>query len=143
MFMPQPVEKIYYAGLDEGKIRGTKCSQCGAVEWPPMPTCNQCGSIDMEWCEIKGEAVMDDFYPCPLNLALASFESYFPYYWFVGRLVEGTGISGIVFGISKNNEEQLRLKLPLKLKPRLLQMVEFKTVAWEIAVEDLRDNGSS
>ena len=51
------VEKLYQ-NLEEGKITGRKCCSCGAVEFPPVYACNECGCWDMEWVEIDGEATM-------------------------------------------------------------------------------------
>ena len=45
------VEK-FYEGLEEGKFLGRKCTECGAVEFPPVYACNTCGCMDMEWVEI-------------------------------------------------------------------------------------------
>ena len=44
------VEK-FYEGLEEGKFLGRKCTECGAVEFPPVYACNTCGCMDMEWVE--------------------------------------------------------------------------------------------
>lgn len=49
------VEK-FYLGLEEGKILGRKCPECGNVEFPPVYACNACGSYETEWYEISGKA---------------------------------------------------------------------------------------
>ena len=134
MFMPQPVLKIYYDALEEGRILGIKCADCGHIQWPPMPTCNECGCLDGEWCEISGEAVMEDFTAVIDKQAYDPLLAYYPYHTFMGRLKEGMPISGIVFGIDAENEEVLRGKLPVKIKAKILPMDdEFKAVAWELA----------
>ena len=40
------VEK-FYQNLEEGKITGRKCCSCGAVEFPPVYACNECGCWDI------------------------------------------------------------------------------------------------
>lgn len=130
--MPQPVLKIFYDGLDEGKILGTKCPICGTVEWPPLPTCNECGSLDMEWIEIKGEAIVEDFYAMTEHRTPEYFSAFVPLHFIVGRLSEGTPISGLLSGIHEEKEEDYRQRLPFKARAKLLQLNGFKTVAWEI-----------
>ncbi|MDL2248091.1 zinc ribbon domain-containing protein [Tyzzerella sp. OttesenSCG-928-J15] len=130
--MPQRVLKTYYDSLENNKIMATKCPSCGQVEWPPMPTCNNCGSIDMEWITIKGEAIIDDIQPVSEAMSFGLVEKYWPYYLMVGRLAEGTDISGMVFGITEENEADVRAKLPCSAKAELLELEGFKTVAWRI-----------
>jgi hypothetical protein len=52
-----PVTKVekYWKGLEEGKIYGTECKNCGAKYSPPQADCSVCYSSDMEWIEISGE----------------------------------------------------------------------------------------
>ena len=54
----EKVVKTFYDKLEEGKIMGRKCPECGAVEFPPVYACNTCGSYETEWVEISGNAVM-------------------------------------------------------------------------------------
>ena len=130
--MPQRILKTYYEALEEGKIMATKCSGCGCIEWPPVPACNNCGSIDMTWIEVKGEAIVDDIQPANLNMTFGPVKKYWPYYFFVGRLVEGTDIGGILLGVTEENEAEIRAKLPLRVKAAFLQHDGFKSVAWRI-----------
>ena len=133
MFMPQRVLKTYYESLDQGKIKATKCPSCDAIEWPPLPTCNNCGSINMEWTEVKGEAIVDDIQPANRAMTFGPVTKYWPYCFFVGRLVEGTDIGGLLLGVTEENEAEIRAKLPLRVKAELLQHEGFKSVAWRIA----------
>ena len=132
MFMPQPVLKTYYDSLEKGDILATKCPKCGNVEWPPLPTCNQCGSIDMEWIKIAGEAIVEDIQPTNEAMTFGLTKQYWPYHLFVGRLAEGTAISGMLFGVEQGKEEEICQKLPLKAKAELLELTGFKTVAWRL-----------
>ena len=56
-----PVTKVeqYWKGLEEGKIYGTVCKNCGAKYSPPQADCSECYSSDMEWVEIGGEGVVE------------------------------------------------------------------------------------
>ena len=76
------VEK-FYQNLEEGKITGRKCCACGAVEFPPVYACNECGCWDMEWVEIDGEATMHSIV---LPAALSSKPDYKSLGKYRGRL---------------------------------------------------------
>ena len=52
------IVKTFYDKLEEGKIMGRKCPECGAVEFPPVYACNTCGCMETEWYEISGKGVM-------------------------------------------------------------------------------------
>lgn len=135
MFMPQRVMKTFYDSLEEGKILGLKCPKCGFVAYPPVPTCDECGSIDMEWVEIKQEAIVDGFEWVLPHQAPPLVKHLYPYVIATGRLEEGTPISMILFGIDEENKEKMRSRLPFKAKAELVQYENVKGVAWR-AVEE-------
>jgi hypothetical protein len=132
MFMPQTVLKTYYDGLEEGKILGLKCPKCGNVEWPPVPTCNECGSTDMDWVEIQGKVTVESFQPVTPAIVVGPVRNFLPWYLFEGRLAEGTPVSGMLFGVTEENEQELRAKLPFAASAKLLQLDGFKTVGWQV-----------
>lgn len=40
--------------LDQGKVMGTRCKECGLAFFPPRADCHNCFSSDMEWFEVSG-----------------------------------------------------------------------------------------
>ena len=40
--------------LEEGKVMGTKCNDCGDVFFPARADCYHCLSSNMEWFEVSG-----------------------------------------------------------------------------------------
>ena len=56
----RPIVKPYYDGLKEGKILGMKCTDCGDVNFPPLPSCQACGGYHTEWVEMPHEIVIDE-----------------------------------------------------------------------------------
>lgn len=52
----EPITYKWYDYLRQGKIMGLRCKECGTYEFPPVPVCNNCSSMDMEWTEMSGEA---------------------------------------------------------------------------------------
>jgi len=63
--------------LEEGKVKGTKCKECGAVFFPPRADCYQCLSSDMEWFEVTGAGKLLSF--TKLEYAPSGFEEDIPY----------------------------------------------------------------
>jgi len=44
----------YYEGLKNNKLLGLRCKNCGQITCPPLPTCQWCGSSDLEKTELSG-----------------------------------------------------------------------------------------
>lgn len=65
MYQLRPILKTYYDALEEGKVLGLECQDCGHVVWRPVPTCQQCGGTNQEWCEMGGEALVDEIISAP------------------------------------------------------------------------------
>ena len=63
--------------LDEGKVAGTKCKNCGKTYFPPRADCSNCLSSDMEWFEIPGPGKLISF--STLIYAPTGFEDDLPY----------------------------------------------------------------
>jgi uncharacterized OB-fold protein len=53
-----PVIKEWYGYLNQGKLMGMKCRDCGAIEFPPVAVCDHCGGLHMEWTEIDPEGTV-------------------------------------------------------------------------------------
>jgi uncharacterized OB-fold protein len=45
----------FVSQLEEGKVMGTKCTECDAVYFPPRADCAKCLSSNMEWFEVAGK----------------------------------------------------------------------------------------
>ncbi|MDY7102250.1 MAG: zinc ribbon domain-containing protein [Actinomycetota bacterium] len=57
----EPHVKRWYDDLAEGRFTGKRCNRCGAVEFPPVPVCNECSSTDLEFIEVDGTGTMVSF----------------------------------------------------------------------------------
>ena len=129
------VEK-FYLGLEEGKILGRKCPECGNVEFPPVYACNACGSYETEWYEISGKAKLH-------SIVLPAALSSKPEYKKMGKfaygeveLEEGTRLNAVVRGISKKNGAELTEKLPLNIHASIIERDGgFKTVVFDLDEE--------
>lgn len=40
--------------LEQGKVMGTRCKDCGLVFFPPRADCHQCLKSHVEWFEVSG-----------------------------------------------------------------------------------------
>lgn len=125
------VVKKWYDSLEEGKILAAKCVRCGAVEFPPLYSCNSCGAHDMEWIEISGNAKLNSF------VVNGPMEPDYGEPYSIGyvELEEGTLLNAIVFGVFKRNMKAVGESLPACLKAEIWQRDGYKTVAFRLAEE--------
>lgn len=128
------VEK-FYEGLEEGKFLGRKCTECGAVEFPPVYACNTCGCMDMEWVEISGKAVMK-------SIVMPAALSSKPEYSQMGQIAygevqieEGVSFNAVVKGINKKKRKELLDKLPVPVHAEIFQRDGYKTVVFALDEE--------
>lgn len=116
----EPIIKRWYEHMNEGKLMGMKCADCGSYEFPPVPVCNNCGSFNMDWAEVSGEG---ELFAYNLNAT-----GIFPYSTDVSvsgycTLKEGMNFIGVIDGCGVADQpalfEKLKAnggKLPIKLK---------------------------
>lgn len=124
------IVKTYYDNLEEGKITGRKCKDCGATEFPPVLACNTCGSTEMEWIEISGNAKMTSIIlPNPIS-ARAENSDLLPYCFSAVELEEGAGVNGIVRGVTRKNKAEIEANLPVDVQAEISQRDGFKTVVF-------------
>jgi len=48
----------FVTNLEQGKVMGTKCRDCGMTYFPPKMDCPNCLSSNVEWFEITGPATL-------------------------------------------------------------------------------------
>lgn len=63
--------------LEEGKVMGTRCKDCGLVFFPPRADCYQCLAGNMEWFEIAGTGTLVTY--SKLEYAPVGFQEDVPY----------------------------------------------------------------
>ncbi len=135
MIKLEPIVKKWYEALDNDKMMGYACQECGAMEFPPVYCCNACSSTDMAWKEISGEAEMLDFVLTgpiaanPMNKALM------PYCLASVKLAEGPSFYALVAGVSKDNKKELNEKLPVPVRAEILQREGFRTIVFRLVTE--------
>lgn len=63
--------------LDQGKVMGTQCKNCGLVFFPPRADCYQCLAGAMEWFEVSGTGKLITY--SKLEYAPIGFDDDLPY----------------------------------------------------------------
>jgi hypothetical protein len=63
--------------LEDGRLMGTKCKQCGLYFFPPRAHCYKCLSSNLEWFEVTGEGRLVTY--STLQYAPAGFQEDLPY----------------------------------------------------------------
>ena len=63
--------------LDQNKVMGTRCVDCGMVFFPPRADCYKCLASNMEWFEIEGTGKLITY--SKLKFAPVGFEDDLPY----------------------------------------------------------------
>ncbi|MCF0127739.1 MAG: hypothetical protein HUJ70_04175 [Pseudobutyrivibrio sp.] len=131
------LEKIvqpFYEALEEGKIMGRKCPECGNVEFPPVYACNECGCTHTDWYQISGKAKMKSIVlPAPLS-SKPEYKELGKFAYGEIELEEGSCFNGVVLGISKKNRAELSEKLPIPVTAKIVDAPggQVKTVVFEL-----------
>ena len=63
--------------MEQGRVSGTRCKDCGLVFFPPRSDCYQCLSSNMEWFEVSGKGKLITY--SKLEYAPVGFENDLPY----------------------------------------------------------------
>ena len=63
--------------LEQGKLSGTRCKDCGLIFFPPRADCHQCLTSNMEWFDLSGTGKLVTY--SKLEYAPVGFENDLPY----------------------------------------------------------------
>ena len=132
----EPITATFYAALEEGRIMGRRCPKCGHIEFPPYIACNDCGNFETEWVDLtEAPAQATGLVPPSMLFGDPELNERYPdNYCYATVQVEGADeYNTCVLNISRERLEELRLRLPVPVKPVILQHDGYKMVFWEIA----------
>lgn len=124
------IVKRFYDSLEEGKVEGRRCKDCGAVEFPPVIACNACGSTNVEWFETSGQAKMTTFFMPGMMTAQPQNKDLEPYCYGVVELEGGAPFNTLVCGVTNENKDEIDLPAPVKVK--IVQRDGFKAIVYEL-----------
>ncbi len=127
------VVKKYYDELENGKIIACKCNKCGHVEFPPRIICNECGSDDLDVIEISGKGQALDCWTTGFATTNPDFKAVGDYGLGVVQIEEGESINAIIFGVTRENVEELRASVPFPVTACIVQRTGgYKAVAFKL-----------
>jgi len=110
----EPIVKKWYEALEENKLMGMLCKSCGHYEFPPVPICNECGSVDVEWVEMSGYGTMTS---CSVSMVpMAPYEDRGQLVAGFVELKEGPAFISWLVGIEEDEKEGIPARLPLEVE---------------------------
>lgn len=107
----EPVVKRFYDGVAEGKLWGRKCTECGAIEFPPHLACNTCGYHETEWVELSGNGTLVSFVAPGIQNDKPYLKEVGPYGYGAVELDEGPVYTFVVFCGKKKVVKGLQQRL--------------------------------
>ena len=115
-YVRRPYVRMFYDGLDEGKFLGSRCPECGAVEFPLYSVCNTCGHIGNEIIEVSGDATVTELYTLSPTYTPAIMAPYAPIFACEAKLAEGSEFTSLIFGVTPETYPELREQVPFAAK---------------------------
>ncbi len=132
--MVKTIAKNWYQNLDQGKIMGQKCNNCGTYNFPPITACKNCRSRDLEDVEMSGKGQLIMFSSTMLPAAKFSEEEKASYG--LVKLKEGpvfmTKVEGFDFSTSEAIQKE-NANLPVDVKAKIVKSVDTNIVIFEKA----------
>lgn len=127
------IVKTFYDNLEQGKILGRKCTRCGHVSFPPYLACNECGYHETEWSETSGKGQAT----CLVNQSVlhsdaALSKEFGGYVYAIVKTEEGDEVNTVLLGVKKKQLPELRERLPLPVKAKIVRRDGYSVVFWEL-----------
>ena len=109
----------YLEFIQNKKLMGTKCKDCGELYIPVRKLCIKCNSPNMEWVEMSGEGELAAFTSITVGTPYfieLGYDRKKPYCFSVIKLKEGPMVSGQLVGVDESNPDTIKIGTPLKVK---------------------------
>jgi uncharacterized protein len=98
--------------LNEKRLMAARCTNCGALFFPPRGYCIGCSSFQMEWVELKGSGKISAF-TCiavgPPAMMEQGYDRKNPYCTGVVDLDEGPRTAARIEGVDAGNPAEIHL----------------------------------
>ncbi len=118
--------ETFKEGLEEGKMMGSKCGDCGHITAPPRKICPKCGERNLNEFELDGKGKIDVFtviYVSPPHLKEKA-----PYPVAIVELNEGPKVMGRLLNVDPENPDQIKAGTEVEFK--VLEENEEKIIAF-------------
>jgi hypothetical protein len=109
----------YLDAIQNKKLMGSKCKDCGTQFVPPRKLCTECNSTDNEWVEMSGKGKVAAYSCIGVGTTFMVNKGYSmkePYCFSVIELEEGPMISGQLVGVDEKNPDSIEVGMPVKVK---------------------------
>ncbi len=109
----------YLEFIQNKKLMGTKCKDCGELYIPVRMLCTKCNSPNMEWTEMSGEGELAAFTSITVGTPYFIEKGYDrkkPYCFSVIKLKEGPMVSAQLVGVDESKPDDIKIGTPLKVK---------------------------
>jgi uncharacterized OB-fold protein len=109
----------YERFLNDEKLMGSQCNNCGSVFVPPRTICIKCSGTDMEWIEMKGKGKLAAFTCIAIGPPFMTKEGYnrkHPYVSGVVELEEGLKVVARIEGVDGSKPETIKIGTPLTVE---------------------------
>lgn len=113
----------FYKYVDQKKLMGGKCLNCGKVHLPPRPICNECLSTQFEWVELPRTGKLLTY--TIIHVAPTQFQNMAPYAVGIIQLGNGINIPGIIRNTPLND-----IRVGMKLKVEFENQSANQTRQW-------------
>jgi uncharacterized OB-fold protein len=114
-------------GLERGELLASKCTSCGAVQYPPRSDCPRCFGTEFEWTPVRGVGKLisftsvfvtpEHFTPDLCETAPFSAYGYQPAPVGILEMDDGLRVMGWILGVKL---ESLRVGMRLTPRPEVL-----------------------
>jgi uncharacterized OB-fold protein len=104
--------------LEEHKLMGARCQNCGTLYLPPRPLCPHCFCENLTWEALSGQGVLAGFTAIhigPRSMIAAGYDRKNPYCSGIVKLEEGPSISAQILGLNTREPERNRIGSPLEV----------------------------
>ena len=112
----QLTSKEFYTALDQNKLIGSRCGNCGHVNAPQRQICPKCHSDQQEIIEFNGKGTLSAFTVVsvpPTHMAAAGYDAKNPYCVGIVTLEEGAKVCAQILDVDVHAPQTIRVGTPL------------------------------
>jgi len=109
----------YLEFIQNKKLMGTKCKDCGTMYVPVRKLCTACNSLNMEWVPLSGKGELAAFTSITVGTPYfieLGYDRNKPYCFSVIKLEEGPMVSAQLVGVDAINPDTIKIGMSLKVK---------------------------
>jgi len=128
--MIEYVVKTFYDALKQGKLMGLKCPKCGEHSFPPKPTCNKCGNLNLKWVKMSGKGKLTVY--AIENYPGGEFQAVAPYATGVVKMKEGCVFMPMIKGVDLKDPWKGNLALPVDVEAKIKKVGTKRVVIFEV-----------